>query len=217
MINPWDKIFLGEFEAALQIADENYKVKEDDFSLRARALAFLHLRDYSNSLQDFELLKERERQNNRVSDSTYLYIGLCYYALGLQSEAKMCFEYPIKSSKEFKYTTDISLAPAIFYYFSLKLEDLKLIALAEKVLLKKKTPIAELLTGQLSEKEFDNEFILSELNNRRECRAEFYKGIIDLKNKDYQSFKNHLLTCKDLKGQYLELEYYFAKVELEKH
>jgi hypothetical protein len=35
--NPWDKIFIDDFESAYKIADQNYLRKHQDFDLRARA------------------------------------------------------------------------------------------------------------------------------------------------------------------------------------
>lgn len=214
--NPWDKIFVGDFDSAFDLADENYRTGQSNFDLRTRALILLHQRKYQESLEDFKTLKEKEKRDNRTSDDTYLYIGLCYYALGLISDSKYYFEYPIKHHKEFKYTTDVSLAPAVLFFFSLKTGDTQLLARAEKDLLKRKTPIAEYLTGRISEKEFKKEFVNVDLKERTECRFEFYKGLGYLKGKDEEKYFDHLRNCKKIKGKYLEYEYYLSKIELEK-
>jgi hypothetical protein len=214
--NPWDKIFVGDFNSAFELADENYRMGQSNFDLRARALILLHQRKYQEAIDDFETLKEKEKKDNRISDDTYLYIGLCYYALDQMSDSRHYFEYPIKHHKEFKYTTDISLAPAILFFFSLKTYDTQLLAKAEKDLLKRKTPIAEYLTDRISEKEFEKEFIDAALKERQECRFEFYKGLKYLRDKDEESYFNHLQNCRKIKGKYLEYEYYLSKIELEK-
>ncbi len=214
--NPWDKIFTGDFDSAFKIADENYKAGQSDFDLRARAKINLHERKYQEALDDFRTLKEKEKNTNRVSDDTYLYIGLCYYALDFLADSKEYFEFPIKHAKEFKYTTDISLAPAMLLFFALKTEDTKLLAKAEKDLVRRKTPIAEYLTDRISEKEFIKEFVDVELKERRECRFEFYKGLKYLRGKDEEKYVDHLRNSRKIKGKYLEYEYYLSKIELEK-
>ncbi|HEV8511957.1 MAG TPA: hypothetical protein VGQ59_01700 [Cyclobacteriaceae bacterium] len=216
MINPWDKIFVEDFETALKIADENYKTASNKFDLRARGLIKLLQANYSESLKDFKLLKEKETESNTISDDTYLYIGLCYYALDMLDDAVEFFESPVKKPSAFKYTTDISLPPAILYFFSLKTNNAKALSIAEKVLNKKRTPIAEFLTDKVSEKRFEDEFVISELENRRKCRLEFYKAIKAPKNKDNGKYIQHIQSCIKLKGLFLEFEYYISKVELEK-
>jgi hypothetical protein len=214
--NPWDKIFVGDFDSAFDLADENYRTGQSNFDLRARALILLHQRKYQEAIDDFETLKEKEKKDSRISDDTYLYIGLCYYALELISDSKHYFEYPIKHQKEFKYTTDISLAAAILLFFSLKIHDTQLLARAEKDLLKRKTPIAEYLTDRISEMEFEKEFVDVDLKERRECRFEFYKGLKYLRDNDEEKYFDHLRNCRRIKGKYLEYEYYLSKIELEK-
>jgi hypothetical protein len=214
--NPWDKIFVGDFDSAFDLADENYRTGQSNFDLRARALILLHQRKYQEAIDDFKILMEKEKKDNRVSDDTYLYIGLCYYALDLISDSRNYFEYPIKHHKEFKYTTDISLAPAILLFFSLKTNDTQLLVRAEKDLLKRKTPIAEYLTDRISEREFKKEFVDVDLKERRECRFEFYKGLKYLRGKEELKYFDHLRNCKKIKGKYLEYEYYLSKIELEK-
>jgi hypothetical protein len=214
--NPWDKIFVGDFDSAFDLADENYRTGQSNFDLRARALILVHQRKYHEAIDDLLTLKENEKKDNRISDDTYLYIGLCYYALDLMSDSRHYFEYPIKNQKEFKYTTDISLAPAILLFFSLKTSDTPLIAKAKKDLLKRKTPVAEYLTDRISETEFAKEFVDGDLKERQECRFQFYKGLKYLSGKDEDKYVDHLRNCREIKGKYLEYEYYLSKVELEK-
>lgn len=200
MINPRDKIFVEDFEIALKVANENYETTSNKFDLRARSLIKLLQANYSESLKDFILLKEKERESNTVSDDTSLYIGLCYYALDMLDDAIEFFECPVKKPSAFKYTTDISLTPAILYFFSIKTNNAKALSIAEKVLNKKKTPIAKFLTGKVSEKEFEDEFVISELENRRKCRLEFYKAIKALREKDIGKYIQHIQSCIKLKG-----------------
>jgi tetratricopeptide (TPR) repeat protein len=216
MTNPWDKMFLEDFDTALKIADENFKNTNHKFDLRARALIKLLQADYSGSLNDFKLLKEMDKAGNVISDDTYLYIGLCYYGLGESEKAMEYFEYPVKNHKEFKYTTDITLAPAILYFMSVKTGNVKTLALAEKDLNKRNTPIAEFFTNRIDENEFEKIFVTPALKNRQQCRLEFYKGVKYLKEKDYHKHYNQLKKTVELKGQFLEFEYYLSKVELAK-
>jgi len=95
MTNPWDKIFIDDFESAYIIADQNYSQTSQDFDLRARAICSLLLSKYDNSLADFLTLNEIEKHTNRVSDGTYMEIALCYYALGDNDKAIHYFKFPI--------------------------------------------------------------------------------------------------------------------------
>lgn len=214
--NPWDKIFVHDFASAFDVADENYRVGQSNFDLRARAIILLLLRKYQESLNDFEMLKDKEEKENRISDNTYLYIGLCHYALGRISDSLHYFEYTIKHHRKFNYTTDISLAPAILLFFSLKTNDAQLLARAMKDLLNRETPIAEYLTDRISEKKFEKQFVSTELKVRQECRFEFYKAVKSLRDKDEEKYVNHLINSRRMKGNYLEYEYYLSNVELEK-
>ncbi len=214
--NPWDKIFVDDFAAAFDVADGNYKAGQNNFDLRARAIILLHLRKYQESLGDFEMLKDKEERDNRISDNTYLYIGLCHYALGRIGDSLHYFEYPIKHRRKFNYTTDISLAPAILLFFSLKTNDGQLLARATKDLLNRETPIAEYLTDRISEEKFEKQFVSTELKVRQECRFEFYKAIKSLRDKDEEKYVNHLRNSIRMKGNYLEYEYYLSNVELER-
>ena len=86
--NPWDKIFVGDFYSAFDLADVNHRTGQSNFDLRARGLILLHQRKYQEAMDDFKTLMEKEKKDNRVSDDTYLYIGLCYYALDLISDSR---------------------------------------------------------------------------------------------------------------------------------
>jgi len=216
MTNPWDKIFLEDFEGALKIANENIALTNSKFDLRARALIKLQQGDYSESLKDFTRLNKYEQESSSISDDTYLYLGLCHYALGDSDQAIRHFEYPVKNNKEFKYSTDITLAPAILYFISLTTGNVTTLSLAEKDLNKRKTPIGEFLMGRISEHAFESAFILTELKIRRQCSAEFYKSVKSLKEMDYDKQYKHLKKAVELKGQFLEFEYYLSKVEMEK-
>ncbi len=214
--NPWDRIFEDDFDSAFDLADENYRAGQSSFDLRSRAMILLHLGKYQASLDDFEALREKEKNDNGVSDDTYLFIGLCYYALDRMSDSKHYLEYPVKYPAKFKYTTDISLPPAVLLFFSLKTNDAKLQVKAERDLLKRKTPIAEYLTDRISEDDFKGQFVHPALKIRCECRFEFYKGLKYLRDKDEQKYFDHLRNSREIKGMYLEYEYYLSKVELEK-
>jgi tetratricopeptide (TPR) repeat protein len=222
MTNPWDKIFIDDFESAYKIADQNYLETSQDFDLRARAICSLLLRKYDNSLADFLTLNEIEKQTNRVSDGTYMNIALCYYALGDTDKAVDYFKYPIINRREMVYTSDISVPPSVLLFIATKLgrHDITKIAMKElKRLSKNKTPASTYLLGLTTEtdlNEINERQSLETLRSRKECKAEFYKAVLALVNEKLDKCKEHLNCCVDIKGKYLEFEYYIAKVELDK-
>ena len=143
MANPWDKIFIDDFESAYKIADQNYLQTSQDFDLRARAICSLLLRKYDNSLADFLTLNEIEKQINRISDGTYMDIALCYYALDNTDKAIDYFKFPITNRKDIKYTSDISVPACILFYIAVKLNRQDILKTATKELkkLKHKIPL----------------------------------------------------------------------------
>jgi tetratricopeptide (TPR) repeat protein len=216
MTNPWDKIFEGDFESAFQIADQNYKETGSLIDLRTRGLIKIQQAEYAGALDDFLQLKDQEKEEDVVGDDTYLYIGLCYYAIGNLSKAREFFEYPIKHHKEFKYTTDVSRPGAILYFFSIKTQDSKYQEIAFRDLNKRKTLITEFLTNKITDTAFTDQFIIPALGTRSQCRLEFYKAIKALAQSDKENYRLHIKNSFNMKGKYLEFEYYLSKVELEK-
>ena len=222
MTNPWDKIFLNDFELAYKIADQNYLQTSQVFDLRARALCSLLLRKYAGSLADFLALKEIEKQTDRISDETYMDIGLCYYAMGDNDKAIEYFKFPMTNRKEIKYTCDISIPPSVLLFIGTKLGVQQLIKISNrelKRLSKNKTIASNYLLGLITEVDLDREFEEQPnetLRNRKQCKVEFYKAISQLQKGDFEKYKEHIMKCVELTGNFLEFEYYVAKVEYDK-
>lgn len=223
MTNPWDKIFIDDFESAYEIADQNYSQTSQEFDLRARAICSLQLRKYDNSLADFLKLNEIEKMTNRISDGTYMEIALCYYALDDLDKALEYFKFPIINRKEMVYTSDISVLASVLLFIATKLgrHDLTKIATKElKRLSKYKTPASNYLLELTTEADLNEIYEQQNhetLRSRKECKAEFYKAVLALVNGNFDKYKEHLNRYVDIKGKYLEFEYYIAKVELDKH
>lgn len=219
MTNPWDKIFIDDFESAYEIADQNYLQTSQDFDLRARAICSLQLRKYGNSLIDFLTLNEIEKQKNRISDGTYMDIALCYYALGDTDKAIDYFKFPITNRKDIKYTSDISVPACILFYIAVKLNRQDILKTATKELKRLKHKIPLFLLGQTSTTDLNEIYEQQShetLRNRKECKVEFYKAVSELANGNFDKYKEHINRCVDIKGKYLEFEYYIAKVEQDK-
>ncbi|MBX3242400.1 MAG: hypothetical protein KIT80_04620 [Chitinophagaceae bacterium] len=219
MTNPWDKIFIDDFELAYQIANQNYLQTSQDLDLRARAICSLHLREYDNSLTDFLTLNEIEKQTNRISDGTYMDIALCYYALGDTGKAIDYFKFPMTNRKDIKYTSDISVPACILFYIAVKLNRQDILKIATKELKRLKHKIPLFLLGQISITDLNEIYEQQNhetLRNRKECKVEFYKAVSELTNGNFDKYKQHLNRCVDIKGKYLEFEYYIAKVEQDK-
>jgi tetratricopeptide (TPR) repeat protein len=219
MTNPWDKIFTDDFESAYEIADQNYLQTSEDFDLRARAICSLQLRKYDYSLADFLTLNEIEKQTNRISDGTYMDIALCYYALGDIDKAIDYFKFPITNRKDIRYTSDITVPACILFYIAVRLNRQDILKVATKELKRLKHKIPLFLLGQTSTTDLNEIYEQQShetLRNRKECKVEFYKAASELANGNFEKYKEHLNRCVDIKGKYLEFEYYIAKVEQDK-
>jgi tetratricopeptide (TPR) repeat protein len=217
--NPWDLILTDDFQSAYKIADENYSKTYQNFDRRARAISSFLLGNYEKALTDFLFLKDVEHESNRVSDGTFLEIGLCYYALGEIEKALEYFKYPVENSKLMKYTSDISVPGSILFYFAIKLNLLDLLKIATKELKKRKVIVPLFLLGQASEQDLDKmwqEQTNEILKNRAESKVEFYKAVKALQNGYVEKYQEHLNRCVGLKGNYLEFEYYMARIEQSK-
>lgn len=216
MTNPWDLIFNEEFELAYKLADENYLKTSEYFDLRARAICSLLLQKYENALADFLTINKNEKNTNRVSDGTYMEIALCYYAMGDFEKAVEYFEFPITNRKEIKYTIDISIPASVLFYIAIKLKRPEMLTIAKKELKRLKQIIPLFLLGQLSELELNKMYEQQNhqvLINRKQCKVAFYKAVKAFENGHFQKYKEHLENCVNLKGSYLEFEYFLAKVE----
>jgi tetratricopeptide (TPR) repeat protein len=209
MANPWDKIFIDDFESAYKIADQNYLQTSQDFDLRARAICSLLLRKYDNSLADFLTLNEIEKQTNRISDGTNMDIALCYYALGDTDKAIDYFKFPITNRKDIKYTGDLSIPACILFYIAVRLNKQDILKTATKELKRLKHKIPLFLLGQTSTTDLNEIYEQQShetLRNRKECKVEFYKAVSELANGNFEKYKEHLNRCVDIKGKYLEFE-----------
>ena len=217
--NPWDLIFIDDFESAYKIADQNYSQTYQNFDLRARAISSFLQGNYEKALTDLLLLKDVEHESNRVSDGTFLEIGLCYYAIGEIEKALEYFIYPVENSKLMKYTSDISVPGSILFYLAIKLNRSDLLKIATKELKKRKVIVPLFLLGQASELDLNKKWeeqINETLKNRMGCKIEFYKAVKALHNGYFEKYQEHINRCVDLKGNYLEFEYYIAKIEQSK-
>jgi len=221
--NPWDEIFLDNFDKAYKIADENYLKTCSDFDLRARATCSLLLGKYNNALDDFLVLNKLEKDASTASDNTYMFIALCYYAMGNFDEAIDFFKFPIVHRKEIKYTTDQKKPGCILFYIATKLNRLDLLKIVRKELNRLKhykLTVPLFLLGELSETELNREYKQhpdGPYRNRQQCQIEFYKAVSQLQNGRTDKYLEHISRCVNLKGLYLEFEYYIAKVEYDRY
>jgi tetratricopeptide (TPR) repeat protein len=219
MANPWDEIFLDNFDVAYKIANENYLKTASDFDLRARAKCSLLLCNYKNALEDFLALNEIENNADRLYDETYMDIGLCYYAMGDNDKAIDYFKFAA-SNKTIMGTSDISVPVSILYYIAIKLERQDILKIAEKELKRRKPEVPQFLLGKLSETDLNDLFERypnGPYRNREQCKIEFYKAVSQLRQGRIEKYLEHLGRCVDLKGLYLEFVYYIAKVEYDRY
>lgn len=194
--NPWDMIFIEDFESAYKIADQNYSQTYQNFDLRARAISSFLLGNYEKALTDFLLLKDIEHESSRVYDRTFLEIGLCYYAMEEIGQALEYFKYPVENSKLMKCTSDISVPGSILFYLAIKLNRSDISKIAIKGLKKRKVVVPLFLLCQASELDLNKKWkeqINETLKNRMACKVEFYKAVKALQNgyiEKYQAYKS---------------------------
>jgi len=223
MTNPWDEIFFDNFDTAYKIADKNYLETASDVDLRARATCSFLLGKYANALEDFLALNDLENEVARTSDDTYMRIALCYYAMEKFDEAIDFFKFPVVSRKEIKYTVDQKKPGCILYYIATKLNRSDILKIAQKELHRLeryKLAVPLYLLGELSEIELNYEYERypnGPYRIRQQCQIEFYKGVSQLQNGRTDKYREHLKRCVNVKGLYLEFEFYIAKVELDRY
>lgn len=215
MNDVWNKIFADDFDGALLLAEERCRCSGNEFDLRTRGLIKLQQGDYAEALLDFQQLQQKERGNNTQSEDTWLYTGLCYYAQGQLEKACSLFEYPLHHAAEFRYTTDIALVPAVLLFFSFKTNSELMRRTAVIELMMRRGPVADFLTGRIDVDAFEQKLVRPLIKNRMECRMAFYTAVMSLIQNDRPAYMRQLRRTVSLKGQYLEFEYYLAKVELE--
>jgi tetratricopeptide (TPR) repeat protein len=219
MTNPWDEIFLNNFDEAYKIANENYLKTSSDFDLRARAKCSLLLCDYEKAIQDFLLLNELEKKSGRPYDVTYMEVGLCYYAIGDNDKAVDYFKFAALNRTKL-CTSDVSVPVSILYYIAIKLNRPDILKIAERELMRRKPDIPLFLLGKLSESDLNKMFEGypdGPYRNRQQCKIEFYKAVSQVKNGHKDKYLEHISRCVNLKGRYLEFEYYIAKVEYDRY
>ena len=219
MLSAWDKIFMDDFEAGYRIASETYSQSLQRYDLRARAVCSFLLRNYDAALSDFLGLKQDERATNMPSDGTYLHIGLCYYATGDMKNAIENFAYPVANRRLINYTSDITVPASILFYVGLRTQRQDLQKAAAKELKTLKQVVPQFILGANSEDDLEKlhkEQTHPILQNRKQCKAEFYKAVKALYIGDLENWNEHLKRCVILKGNYLEFEYFMARVELDR-
>ncbi|EIJ37902.1 hypothetical protein JoomaDRAFT_0874 [Galbibacter orientalis DSM 19592] len=218
-MNPWDKIFKENFELALSQAEDQYSEVASDLNLRARANCNLLLNNYQSALNDYSDLFTRNSDTNQLGDVLCLKIGLCYYALKDYELAKKYFAYPLTNKTKVIYTSGIFRPPSFLLLISKIFKDSKLEKITMKELNKSHLTVPKYLTDRITESELKEELEHIEnetLRNRSECVFEFYKAVKYFGNGTNSKYISHLEECERIKGKYLEFEYYFAKVELDK-
>ncbi|MCU7550127.1 hypothetical protein OCK74_13470 [Chitinophagaceae bacterium LB-8] len=219
MVNAWDKILVDDFEDGYRMADATYSQSLKHYDLRARAISSFLLRNYETALSDFLRLKQDEQASNMPSDGTYLDIGLCYYAIGDIMSAIEHFVFPVANRKLIKYTSDITVPASILFYVGLRTQRQDLQKVATKELKRFMQVVPQFILGRAAEDDLDKlykEQTHPVLQNRKQCKTEFYKAVKALQTSDSDKYQEHLKRCVALKGNYLEFEYYMARVELDK-
>lgn len=210
---------MDNFSGAYQIASENYLETSSDLDLRARATCSLLLCNYEDAVEDFLTLNEIEKKLGRLYDVTYMNIALCYYAMGDNDTAIEYFKFPVINWKKMG-TSDYSAPPAVLFYIGTKLNRQDVRKFAETELRRRKPEIPLFLLGKISEQELNKmveQYPEGAYRDRQQCKVEFYKAVSQLQNGRTDKYLEHLNRCVELKGLYLEFEYYLAKVEFDRY
>ena len=218
-MNPWDNIFEESFELALIQAEKNYYEYPSDLNLRTRATCNLLNNNYQSALNDYTDLFERNLASKNLGDVLCLKIGLCHYALEDYELAKKYFAYPIVNKSSITYTSGLFRPSSFLFLISKIFKDSKLEKMAIKELNKSQLTIPKYLTKRITELELAEELDQIEnttLKKRSECIYEFYKAVNAFDNDANAQYIFHLQECKRINGKFLEFEYYFASIELDR-
>ena len=218
-MNPWDNIFEENFELALDQAEKNYDENPSDLNLRTKATCNLLNNNYQSALNEYTDLFKRNLASKKLGDVLCLKIGLCYYALEDFEMAKKYFAYPIVNKSTVTYTSAIFRPSSFLFLISKIFKDSKLEKAALKDLNKSQLTIPKYLTNRITELELTKELDQIEdttLKKRSECVFEFYKALNAYDNDVNAQYIYHLQECKRINGKFLEFEYYFASIELDR-
>lgn len=229
MDSSWALIEQGKFAEACKKAGEEYEGTNSTSALHHQGLSLLLLKDYKGALDAYLTIlntKDPFYDNNKYyidgvinkSDEDYIKVGLCYWLLGDYIQAaKLWID---SMTLRLRFTSNIMVPPCIVYFSGIFLNDTKIIIQAKKYIkkrYKKSIPLGRFLLDDINEVELLNEIKPdSPMKDRTTCKYEFYIAAKYLEQGDRNGYIEHLKKCRDVKGKYLEFEYFLAVGELDK-
>jgi hypothetical protein len=229
MDNSWALIANGEFEKAIEKATADYTEGKSSAAIHHRAIANLMLKNYNDALKDYLFLLNRVDEfyeNNKYyndniinkSDSDYINAGVtCWLLNDYEQAVKMWID---SMTLRLRYTGNYMIPPCIVYFAGVYLHDAKILKSANKCLQKRakgSITLGKYLLNETTENELLSSIKLdSPIRNRSLCQYEFYIAAKHLENGDNEGFIQHLRRCVEMKGNYLEFEYFLAVGELDK-
>jgi tetratricopeptide (TPR) repeat protein len=216
-LNYWEALRQDRFEEALDIVSKQIVADCSVPNLNNRATIYLLLGDYEKALDDYMFVLNNTKEESR-GDDQFIDIGVTLWLLDRKNDA---VEYWKKGlDPKLKYTTNYINVPAILHFAGIQLQDEVLKRQAKKVLQKRgknSIDIARFLLGDMNEEEFLANIKMDDpLLERKMCKAHFYTAIKCLESGNKDGYFNRLKKCRDIKGKYLEHEYFLAVGELEK-
>ena len=212
----YDLMLERKFKEVNDLANSAYLVSGDENDLRVRANTYMFLKDYKKALADYLKIIQITKPENKF-DGNYIDAGIAYWLLGCKDEAVLAWKDGLKF---IKYTSNIVNVPAVLFFASVYLKDMKLLNLANSYLKKRwknRVPTAGFLLGEMTKDELLGSVTKQPILRERElCKVYFYIASNCLQKNDFDGYKNYLKECIAVEGRFLEFEYHLAVGELVK-
>ncbi len=216
----WQALSDGDFEEAIELADQEHSRTGSIFPLRNKVFALLHLHRYHEVT---ELCKSIMRSTNNESDSDAIFCGVGYWLIGRESEAIEVWKLGYKSP----YTdaaggVDI---PLLLFYSGTRIGSRDLIESSRGYLRKTShrgrqtdwpRPVADYVLGRM-----DKDGLLGSMDNnsslraKQKCQADFYIGVMAFLKGEEQAALEAMKSCVSTSSSsFTRHEYYLAYGEV---
>jgi tetratricopeptide (TPR) repeat protein len=218
----WGLVEIGDFESAIEAADEEFKKTGNIFPLRNKVYALLNLKRYTDCV---DLTSELIRIRNGETQSDFVFCGVAYWLTGQYEKAIEIW----RDGKDTKFTDAAGgiEIQAMLYFGAVVTSNQKLISttknhitklLRERNAINWPAPIGSFLCDRMSVNELMSKVSdVPILKERQQCQMHF---VISVKNLEAGNFGEY---AKGLRRSvsygrlaYLEAMYYLAKGVLEK-
>jgi tetratricopeptide (TPR) repeat protein len=213
----WNLIEEKKFQEAFDNLKQQYEESQKTgYTLGNLVISSLLLKDYESALK-YSIINE---ENDPIKGETnFVKAGAALWNLGRINEAVEMWKRGLEPVPKL-YTSNIVTIPALLFHASVYLKDNKLQKAAVRSLKKRwksKIELAGFLLDEITEEQLTESISPHSIMSIRErCRVEFYLGTKCLQKGNEKGYIEHLQKCKEIEGEYLEIEYYLAVGELDR-